>query len=223
MKLFDKSLLILVGHYGSGKTNLAVNLALDAKKNGRQVAVADMDIVNPYFRTADFDALFASHGIETVNPPFARSNVDLPTITAQIDGLLARPDLTVILDIGGDDAGAAILGRYANQIKERGDYCIFYVINQSRYLTCETDDTLQVLKEIEHMARLKATGIINNTHLAEETTKKLVEDSVAYAKETAEKAGIPLVCTSVKRELAMTLLESGEDIYPVDIFVKTPW
>lgn len=218
-----KKLYIIVGHYGSGKTNFAVNLAVDLQKRGEKVAIADMDIVNPYFRSADFTELFGKLGIDVVNPPFANTNLDIPSVTAEIDGLLERRDTSVILDIGGDDAGAAVLGRYSQKIKDRGEYELLYVINKSRYLTREADDTIQVLREIEAASRLKATGLVNNTHLCTETTPETVEHAFDYADEIAEKTGLPILYTTVRRDLLEKVDAKGRILYPVDIYVKTPW
>ncbi|MEM0528967.1 P-loop NTPase [Zongyangia sp. HA2173] len=218
-----KKLYIIVGHYGSGKTNFAVNLAVDLQKRGEKVAIADMDIVNPYFRSADFTELFGKLGVDVVNPPFANTNLDIPSVTAEIDGLLERRDTSVILDIGGDDAGAAVLGRYSQKIKDRGEYELLYVINKSRYLTREADDTIQVLREIEAASRLKATGLVNNTHLCTETTPETVEHAFDYADEIAEKTGLPILYTTVRRDLLEKVDPKGRTLYPVDIYVKTPW
>ena len=218
-----KKLYIIVGHYGSGKTNFAVNLAVDLQKRGEKVAIADMDIVNPYFRSADFTELFGKLGVDVVNPPFANTNLDIPSVTAEIDGLLERRDTSVILDIGGDDAGAAVLGRYSQKIKDRGEYELLYVINKSRYLTREADDTIQVLREIEAASRLKATGLVNNTHLCTETTPETVEHAFDYADEIAEKTGLPILYTTVRRDLLEKVDAKGRILYPVDIYVKTPW
>ncbi|MBC8569241.1 P-loop NTPase [Zongyangia hominis] len=219
----EKQLHIIVGHYGSGKTNFAVNLALELQKQGNQVALADMDIVNPYFRSADFTDMLTQKGIRVVTPPFANTNLDIPSVTAEIDALLELKDTHIILDIGGDDAGAAVLGRYSQKIKDRGDYEILYVINRSRYLTQEADDTVQVLREIEMASRLKGTGLVNNTHLSEETTPEIVENSFAYADAIAQKTGLPILYTAVRRDLLPKIDAKGRELFPVDIYVKTPW
>ena len=218
-----KRITIVTGHYGSGKTNFAVNLAVDLCRKGKSVVLVDLDIVNPYFRSADFKEQLTEMGIEMICPVYANTNLDIPSVTAEIDGLLERRDTSVILDIGGDDAGAAVLGRYSQKIKDRGEYELLYVINKSRYLTREADDTIQVLREIEAASRLKATGLVNNTHLCTETMPETVEHAFDYADEIAEKTGLPILYTTVRRDLLEKVDPKGRALYPVDIYVKTPW
>ena len=116
----DNRITVITGHYGCGKTNLAANLALAFHKAGKRVALCDLDIVNPYFRSADFSGRFEALGIEMILPPFANSNVDVPTLTARVSAAINDPSIHLILDVGGDDAGAAALGRYSADIKKQG-------------------------------------------------------------------------------------------------------
>lgn len=210
---------IITGHYGSGKTNLAVNLALDARKQGRRVTVIDLDIVNPYFRTADFAQTFAEAGIHVVLPTYANTNLDIPALTGAVDSAFDNDDDCVIIDVGGDDAGAIALGRYAPAIQAH-NYALFYVVNRHRYLTSTPEEGLSVLADIAAVSRLSPTGILNNSNLGEETEARTVEDSLPYAEELAAKAGLPLVCTAYDRRLGPLRVPDG---YPVEIFVKKIW
>ena len=215
----QRKINIITGHYGSGKTNRAVNLALDARKQGRRVTVIDLDIVNPYFRTADFAQTFAEAGIRVVLPTYANTNLDIPALTGAVDSAFDNDDDCVIIDVGGDDAGAIALGRYAPAIQAH-DYALFYVVNRYRYLTSTPEEGLAVLADIAAVSRLSPTGILNNANLGEETTARTVEDSLPYAEELAAKAGLPLLCTAYDRRLGALPVPDG---YPVEIFVKKIW
>lgn len=216
-----KKITIVTGHYGSGKTNLSVNLAVNAAKEGKSVVVVDLDIVNPYFRTADFKKLFDEQNIKLVAPDFANSNVDIPVLNFDLEQLAASDDC-LIIDVGGDDAGATALGRYAEALEAyKNDIDMLYVINQRRYLTSTPDEALKLMYEIETAARMKHSAIVNNTNLANETTLELIEDSAEFASMTAEKAGIPLLFTTCPEELAE--FSDNEDIFPVKVYVKPLW
>jgi len=219
LEFLEKTILV-TGHYGSGKTNLSVNLAIDLKKQGRQVVLVDLDIVNPYFRTADFKDLMQQKGIELFASPYANSNLDLPILTAQLGARLGGGD-TVIVDVGGDDSGATALGGYAPRILQN-PYSMLYVINSYRYMTRQATEATGLMKAIEKSSRLRVTHLVNNSHLSHLTTKEDVERSLPYANLVAEQTGKPLAFTAAKRDVAKELAHLT-DIYPVDIYVKAPW
>lgn len=216
-----KKITIITGHYGSGKTNLAVNLAMQAHREGRSVAVADLDIVNPYFRTADFRGLFEENNINLIAPDFANSNLDIPSIQFDLEQI-AKSEDCLIIDVGGDDAGAVALGRYAEALSAYGDDVdMFYVINQRRYLTANPDETVSLMYEIENASRMKHTAIVNNTNLGKETTLEIVEGSEEFASEVSVKTGLPVVFTTFPEEIAE--LTDNPDAYPVKVYVKPIW
>ncbi len=217
-----KRIIIVTGHYGSGKTNLSVNLALDLKRAGKEVTLVDLDIVNPYFRSADFKELMNKNGISMITPTFANTNLDIPSISINLNGVIHDKNRVTILDVGGDDAGAAALGGYARSILDTGDYTMLYVVNRYRYLTQSTQEAVQILREIETTSRLKATHIVNNSNLAFTTTKEDIERSAEYAKEIAKECGLPLWGSSVMKEVAKQLNDMP-GIYPVEIYVRTIW
>ncbi|MDE5621074.1 MAG: cobalamin biosynthesis protein CobQ [Ruminococcus sp.] len=216
-----KKITIITGHYGSGKTNLAVNLAMQAHSEGRSVAVVDLDIVNPYFRTADFKGLFEENNINLIAPDFANSNLDIPSIQFDLEQI-AKSEDCLIIDVGGDDAGAVALGRYAEALSAYGDDVdMFYVINQRRYLTANSDETISLMYEIENASRMKHTAIVNNTNLGKETTLEIVEGSEEFASEISIKTGLPVVFTTFPEEFAE--LTENPDAYPVKVYVKPIW
>ena len=187
-----------MGHYGSGKTSLAANFALDIRRSGNAVSVADIDIVNPYYRTKDWADEFASEGIELIALPYANTNLDLPSLPSEIYGLLQRRDRYAVLDIGGDDRGALALGRFRDMIKEEGNYDAWFVVNFKRPLTRTPEEALASMAEIAEAARMNFTGIVNNTNLSLETTAETVINGALLSKRLSEQSGLPLVYTAVE-------------------------
>lgn len=214
-----KKLTIVTGHYGSGKTNISVNLALEAARQGRKCAVIDLDIVNPYFRTADFEELFRENGITLKAPMYANSNLDIPALNISVKSILDESDC-VIIDVGGDDEGAKALGRYKAVISECTDCEMLYVINKCRYLTKEPEEALELMREIEAASGLSCTGIVNNTNLGTETDESIILGSLDYAEKVAEAAGLPLKLTAGKAEFLANVKEKP---FPIQIYVKTLW
>lgn len=216
-----KKITIITGHYGSGKTNLSVNLAVKAANEGKAVTVVDLDIVNPYFRTADFKKLFEEKGIKLVAPDYANSNLDVPSLQFDLEHIAASEDC-LIIDVGGDDAGATALGRYAEALSVYADNIdMLYVINQRRYLTSTANEVVELMREIETAARMKHTAIVNNTNLGNETTLAVIENSEEFAAETAEMTGLPILFTTCPEMLAE--LSDNESIFPVKVYVKPLW
>ena len=212
---------VITGHYGSGKTNFAVNLAIDLRRAGKKVVLVDLDIVNPYFRSADFKNKLEGMGIQMVCPIYANTNLDLPSLGPEIYSVFAsKDDRYVILDVGGDDAGAAALGRYAQMIKEH-PWKMIYVINRYRYLTREPQQAVEIMREIEMTSRLTVTSVVNNSNLGSSTAKEDILSSFAFGEETANLAGVELLGSSVRRDLAEQI--ERDDVYPVDIHVLPPW
>lgn len=217
---------IITGHYGSGKTNITVNLALSCAKQGGAVTVVDLDIVNPYFRTADFKRLFEANGIALIAPMYANTNLDIPALGFDLQRLIHASG-QVLLDVGGDDAGAIALGRYAAQLGNAEELALYYVVNRYRFLTQTAQDTVELLRDIERASKIKATAIINNSNLGAGTAVKDVLASMPYAGEVARQSGLPVAFTTVKRDIVGEFAASSglpeESLMPVDIFVKPLW
>ena len=197
-----KRLTLFAGHYGSGKTNIAVNYALYLAKTGKKVCIADLDIVNPYFRTKDSEKELSEAGIRLVSPQYANSNVDLPALPAESYRLVQDRSTYGIMDIGGDDRGAYALGRYADAIKSEGNYRMAFVVNCYRPLTSTVADTAEIMQEIEAACGLGFTCIVNNSNLGKLTTPDTVTDSFPYIEELCEKTGLPLWMHTAVTEVA---------------------
>ncbi len=197
----NKRVTLFCGHYGSGKTNIAVNFALHLRKTGIPVAIADIDVVNPYFRTKDSQRELEAAGVEVIALPFANTSVDLPSLPQEVYGLVQRRDKKVVMDIGGDDRGAYALGRYRPYILEEGDFDNLFVVNFSRPLTRTAEEAYEVFREIEAAAQIPFTGIVNNTNLGAETKICDVINSKVLAEELANLAGVPVVMTCAEKTL----------------------
>lgn len=215
-----KRLTILCGHYGTGKTNCAVNMAMDLKRQYPKVAVADLDIVNPYFRTKDSEAEFEKAGIELICSRYANTNLDIPALPENLYRITEDRDTKMILDIGGDDSGAIVLGRLASAILDENDYEMLTVINKYRPLTPDVESTVEVLREIEASSRIPFTGIVNNSNLGEETTPEDVAASLKYAEDVASAMGIPVVMTTVKADLYEVLAGKIPNLFPLRLQKK---
>ena len=212
-----KRITLFAGHYGSGKTNIAINYARALKRAGEKVAVADLDIVNPYFRTKDSAAELQAEGIDLVVSDFANSNVDFPALPKEIYALVADRETKIVMDIGGDDRGALALGRYVPDIKAEGDYEMLAVVNAARPLTRTPQDAMEVLREIEAACRLPFTGIVNNTNVGAETTVETVLGSIPYADEIAALMGVPVRFTCAIGAIAAELKGKVENLLPLEI------
>ena len=200
-----KRLTLFAGHYGSGKTNIAVNYALLLASEGKKVCIADLDIVNPYFRTKDSLPVLEKAGIDLISPQFANTNVDLPALPAESYRLVQDISTYGIMDIGGDDRGAYALGRYAPAIKAEGDYRMAFVVNCYRPLTTTVEDTVEIMKEIEAACGLGFTCIVNNSNLGEETTAATLRDSLDFAERLSEAIGLPIWMHTAEKSVAEDL------------------
>ncbi len=196
-----KRLYIIAGHYGSGKTNVAVNLAIKMKNDGLKVKIADLDIVNPYFRTKDSAEALNEAGIELISPAFANSNVDLPALPQEAYGLFQQKSFYGVIDVGGDDRGAYALGRYAPYIKEEDNFEMCYVFNCFRPLTRTAEEALEVIKEIEIACKIPFTAIINNSNIGEDTSKEDVLFSLNEAERLSQLSGLPIIFNSVMENI----------------------
>ena len=197
-----KKINIITGHYGSGKTTSALNTALRLAQNNKKVSIVDLDIVNPYFRTSDFPELLKKNSIEMIAPMYAGSNLDIPAVNFDMERIISESS-HVVIDVGGDDAGAYALGRYAPLID-----------------SIKTPaEAVQLMYEIEQAARIKHTGIINNSSLGYETSAEEIEKSHEFAVKISEETGLPLVFTAYRKGIDINISPKTE----VELFVKPLW
>ena len=191
-----KRVTLFSGHYGSGKTNCAVNYALYLRSQGLPVAIADLDVVNPYFRTVDSAEELESLGIRVVASSYAGSNVDFPALPGEMYSLFEDRSSYAVVDLGGDDRGALALGRYRDLILDETDFDNFLVINKYRPLTATPQLCVEVMEEISKAGGIPFTGIVNNSNLGAETTWEDIEKSIPYAKAVSSLTGLPIVMTT---------------------------
>ena len=216
-------LTVLAGHYGSGKTHLAVNLALYIRRTRERVAVADLDIVNPYYRAKDAWSQLKAAGIELIASPLAGSNLEAPSMGAGAGLIFDDPELYVVADVGGDDRGAVALGRYAAKLETHQSRQVLFVFNGRRPLTACSRDALAVLREIEIAGRFTFTGIVNNSNVGSETTSEAILDTQPIVDELSKLCDLPVVMTSARRDLIPSLEGKIDNLFPIDILKKAEW
>ena len=214
-----KRLTLFAGHYGSGKTNIAVNYAIAMARQGKNVCIADLDIVNPYFRTKDSAQRLAEAGVTLICPQFANSNVDLPALPAEAYRLVQDKSIYGVMDIGGDDRGAYALGRYVPAIKEENDYRMVFVANCCRPLTTTAEEALEVMREIEEACNLPFTHIINNSNLGPETTAETVLESLDYIQKLSNLSGLPVFAHTAETSVAQQLTGLS-NVFPLQLQEK---
>ena len=212
-----KRITIICGHYGSGKTNVAVNLAFALKKLYDIVAVADIDIVNPYYRAADSAGELREAGIRLITSEYANSNVDLPALPQDIYAVTDDRNIRAVLDIGGDERGALALGRLAKAVKAENGYDMLFVVSKFRPLTRDAASATEVMREIENACGIAFTGIINNSNLGAETTADDVLGSAEYAEEVAARAGLKVRMTAVDERLIKELDGKLPNLFPLKL------
>ncbi len=213
---------ILAGNYGSGKTEIALNMSLEYAKKGRTVLV-DMDIVNPYFRSAEHKALLNEKGVRLIAPTYANTLVDVPVISAEVFAAFEYD--YAVFDAGGDPVGASVLGSIAHRFKTQEDVRFYYVVNARRPLTKTAEEIAEMMALIEGKARIKVGGIINNTNLARETTAGDLLYGRDVCREVSLKTGVPVVMTSGEEHVLREFGEkAGEkDLFTIKIYTRPNW
>lgn len=212
----EKRITVFMGHYGSGKTFIAVNYALALARKNKAVSIYDLDIVNPYFRTVDALEMLNKEGVELVVSPFAETNVDIPAMNAASYKMIADKSRFAVLDIGGDDRGALALGRFRDKIKEENDYECLFVINKYRPETRDINGVLEIKEQIERAAGIKFTGLVNNANLGLETTEEDILSGVDFVNEVSKVTNLPVRFTAVRRDLIKGKIEKLNNLLAVD-------
>ena len=210
-----KRLTLFAGHYGSGKTNIAVNYALMLASEGKKVCIGDLDIVNPYFRTKDSWELLQAANIDLISPQYANTNVDLPALPAEAYRLVQDKQSYAVADIGGDDRGAYALGRYVPAILQEQNYRMIFVANFCRPLTRTAEDALEVMREIETACGLPFTHIVNNTNLGPETDAQVLLDSLEHVNRLSQLSGLPIAFHSAETSVAQALANRLDNVFPL--------
>ena len=218
-----KRVTLFSGHYGSGKTNVALNYSIFLKKMGKDVEIYDMDIVNPYFRTLDGKDMLDKYEIPLVVSDYANTNVDVPAMNSGAYRMIHDQSKYAVVDVGGDDRGALALGRFEKALKEENNFDMLLVINKYRFETQNADDTIEIMKEIEYACKIPFTGIVNDSNLGKETTKETVLKSLEFANEVSKKTGLPIKFTCVEKKLYDELKSEINNLVPIEVIHYGVW
>lgn len=223
--MFEKRLNIFTGHFGSGKTEVAVNFALKLAEANYKTAIVDFDIINPYFRTADAKEELEKNNIWVILPMYANTNVDVPALPPEVYSLFQKKEYKAILDVGGDDLGAKAVSRFKEEIIS-DDYEMFFVINTKRIMTDTLDKIIDMIALIEDGANIKVTKLINNANLLEETTPEIILEGNELISQVSDKLGIPIAITAGMEEAICGLSRqqlSGSEILTMKKQIHLPW
>ncbi len=221
--LKDKRVRIIIGHYGSGKTEFSINYAVKLARDGKKVALADLDIVNLYFRSREKKETLEKEGIKVISSSIEASAVDIPAVSPEVYGPFQDESYEYVVDVGGDHVGARALGRYHKYFKE-GKYDMFYVLNANRPETETVDKAIEYFKKIEDNARANITGIVNNTHMLKSTTVDDVLKGQKLALEVSNKLSIPIKYISTLENIAKDLPRDMEgEIFPIKLYMRENW
>ncbi|NLK43331.1 MAG: ATP-binding protein [Tissierellia bacterium] len=221
--LKDKRIRIVIGHYGSGKSEFSVNYAVKLAEMGRKVALADLDIVNMYFRSREKAKEMEELGVKVIASHINTPAVEVPSIAAEVYAPLQDNSYDFVIDVGGDQVGARALGRYVDYFKD-GEYDMFFVLNANRPETQSVDKVLEYMIKIQDVSRARISGIVNNTHLLKATSVEDILRGQKLALEVQDKTGIPLRYISVLEDLIPDLPKDLEgEILPIKLFLRDEW
>lgn len=223
--MFEKRLSLFTGHFGSGKTEVAVNYAIKLAQAGYKTAIVDFDIINPFFRTADAKAELERNNIKVVLPMYANTNVDIPAIPPEIYSLFQNKEYKVVLDVGGDDLGAKAVSRFKEEITA-DDYEMFFVVNTKRIMTDTPEKIIEMIALIEEGANVKVTKLVNNSNLLEETTPEVILEGNRIISAVSQKLNIPIALTAGLEEVAAQLDEKqlgGSEVLLLTKQIHLPW
>lgn len=222
--MLDKRLVIVIGHYGSGKSEFSVNYAVKMKEQFENVSIADLDIVNPYFRSREKREFFEKIGVKVFDSSIRNTAIDIPALPAQMMGVILNPNEKSILDVGGDPVGARVLARYAEQIKNV-EYDMFFIVNGNRPETSTVEGIIKYLNIIEAASRLKVTGLVNNTHMLKDTRVEDVESGHELTKKVSWETDIPIRYEAVIEEIAGNIKnkEILEKLFPINLYMREEW
>ena len=198
--MLDRRVTVFVGHFGSGKTEIALNSAFALRQDGQPVTVVDLDVVKPYFRTRAARNLLAERGIRLLAPTGDSVFADLPILVPEVRNLLRSPVERLVLDVGGDETGARPLGSLSD-VLPREETRVWVVLNFRRPFTRDAAEAELMVRQIEAAGRVSVDGLVSNTHLMGETTPEIVLEGYDLAEETAARTGVPVVGVTVERDL----------------------
>ncbi len=224
MELRLEGIVVIVGSYGSGKSEVAIHLAVHHRSAGMRVRLADLDLVNPYFRSREARRPLAELGIEVVLPPDIYLQADLPVLSPMVSGIIRQAEGLTLIDAGGDPVGGRVLAALGDAFAERATQ-VLQVVNPSRPVTGTLAGCHRVRREIESAAKLPITGLIGNANLIDETTAREITEGYRFMRALSQESGLPLVCITAAEEL-LTELDPADFSCPLLIIRRQlvpPW
>ncbi|KDR94464.1 hypothetical protein SAMN02745945_02977 [Peptoclostridium litorale DSM 5388] len=226
MKLItnDKRVRIITGHYGSGKTEFAINYVLKLREmvEGR-VAISDLDVVNPYFRSREKKSFLQEKNIRVIDSSIDGRCVDVPALSAEVTAPMVNEDYSYVIDLGGDHVGSRAFARFAGSL-DKENYDLLFVVNANREQTATPEGVIDHMEKIEQTTGLKVTGLINNTHLVRETTAEDVIKGHELSKKVSKLKNIPLRYTACTESILKELPEEiKESVFPIKLYMREDW
>ncbi len=220
----DKRIRIIIGHYGSGKSEFAMNYVTKLRKEvDGKVALSDLDVVNVYFRTREKKDFLKSLDILPIYSSIDAPTLDLPAISAEISTPISDKSYNYVIDVGGDNVGARVIGRFSHLIEE-GDYDMFCIVNGNREQTQTADQVLEHIKSIEQASGLKVTGLVNNTHLIRSTTIGDILKGQELVREVSKVSNIPIKYVTCIENIVDELPKDLEgEIFPINLYMREEW
>jgi hypothetical protein len=220
----NNKITILTGHFGSGKTEIATNLAIQERKFHPKVAINDLDVINPYYRTRDLESEFNKLDIELIAPKGHLATADLPIVSGEIYRVLHDPSYRIIIDAGGDKDGATALGQYYNEWIHMNPEMLF-VLNGNRPYVSTLEGATDTINRIEEASRLKINGIINNSNIGSETTLEEIKKGLELAQLVSEKTKIPILYTTISSHIKEESKEFAlqNPVFYIRRYMKLPW
>ncbi|MGE5677834.1 MAG: ATP-binding protein [Pseudomonadota bacterium] len=219
----EKRIRIITGHYGSGKTEFAVNYTFGLAATGKKTSIVDLDIVNPYFRSREMEPSFTEKGIRVIGSSIKGRSGDIPALSPEIFSVLQDTSYEVVLDVGGDKVGARALARY-HEYFDNEAYDMLFVLNANRHQTNTVDGAITYLRSIEESSKQKVTGLVNNTHLCRTTTLEEIIKGQKLCEDVSKVLGLPIKYVAVEKQFVDMLPKDLQgEIFPMDIYMKKPW
>ena len=228
-----KRYYVIIGNFGSGKTELALNMAFEAAAEGQKVTLVDIDVINPYFRSTERKAELDAAGIRLISPNFTSSGVEVPSIPPEIFSVFSDNSDLVIFDVGGDPVGSIAMGQYYGYFKELENFEVWYVINCRRPLSSGVEENIEMIRKITGVSRLNITGILNNTNLSHETSTADLFDGLEVTKEVSRRTGLTIIGTVGTPEILSAFIDEAREkgiapeyigkAYPIERYMHRDW
>lgn len=219
----DKRVRIVIGHYGSGKTEFSLNYVTKLARMDKKTVLVDLDVVNLYFRSREKAEELENMGIKVIGGSVKANAIDIPMIPGEVLTAFQDESYDAVLDVGGDPAGARTLGRYVEYLKE-GNYDMFFVLNANRPETQTVEKAMEYMTRIEDTVRAKVTGIVNNTHMLKSTSINDVLKGYELSLKLSEETGVPLRYNVVLEDLVSDLPKDLKgEVFPIELIMREEW